>query len=100
MNFTVKFRGSIPQQKPKFRGTARNSTVCGKLWALVIIRCSCMCEWSLNENYVIRFICKLTEITGIMSVSEVQFTSHYHQRTFHYLIPKSSYIFMISFTLA
>lgn len=30
MNFTVKFRGSIPQQKPKFRGTARNSAVCFK----------------------------------------------------------------------
>jgi len=26
----------IPRKKPKFRGSARNSAACGKLWALVI----------------------------------------------------------------
>jgi len=31
----VKFRG-IPRQKPKFRGSARNSAGRGKLWALLI----------------------------------------------------------------
>src|SRR6218665_44922 len=35
-NSAVKFCGSIPRQKPKFRGSARNSTGRGKLWALLI----------------------------------------------------------------
>jgi len=35
MNSAVKFRSSIPRQKPKFRGSARNSAGRGKLWALI-----------------------------------------------------------------
>src|SRR6218665_2657804 len=34
-NSTVKFCGSIPRQKPKFCGWARNSTARGKLSALL-----------------------------------------------------------------
>jgi len=36
MNSAAIFHGNIPQQKPKFCGSAQNSAVHGKLWALLI----------------------------------------------------------------
>src|SRR6218665_2702143 len=35
-NSAVNSAAQIPQQKPKFRGSARNSAARGKLWALLI----------------------------------------------------------------
>src|SRR6218665_1077511 len=35
-NSAVNFAAQIPREKPKFRGSARNSAARGKLWALVI----------------------------------------------------------------